>query len=230
MQESNRPSRITNRNLSGSGTGSHPSSLTRALLADSIRRKSRSLSSDSLPSMSQTSPVYKESLQPIAEPSPLLGTMSSPLLNNQEMLESNSLQGIMEHNCSQDIPNLDQGIMQDNSRHSYIDHNSSQGIFESNNGIMENSNPGFLGDDSPTSFPHPAEVPSEMLENQNSFQSPNFNTMGPSFDDFDDNALLPSTVDTSTLPLTESIESNGNFIETNPTLRPIKYFFFRILQ
>ena len=33
------------------------SSLTRALLADSIRQKSRSLSSDSLPSMLQTSPV-----------------------------------------------------------------------------------------------------------------------------------------------------------------------------
>ena len=65
MQESSRPSRITNRNLSGSGTGSHPSSLTRALLADSIRRKSRSLSSDSLPSMSQNDALLpSESIEP----------------------------------------------------------------------------------------------------------------------------------------------------------------------
>ena len=203
LLESSLNSRVNNRNLSGSGI--HPSSSTRAALASAIRRKSRSLSSDSLcpPVSHQDSPVYTESLKPIREPSPLLEHASSPLLDNQGLLENN-FREIMDNSCSQEVPSLHQ----DNSRHSFNDHNSSQGIFEANNVLMENSNPGFLGgDNSSSSYPLPVE------ENQNSLQSSTFNTIGPSFDDFDaidnDNALLPSTVNNSTLPLTEAIGPVG---------------------
>ena len=192
--ESSLNSRVNNRNLSGSGI--HPSSSTRALLASAIRRKSRSLSSDSFcppPVGSQTSPAYTESLVPIHEPSPLLEEhASSPLLDNQGMMDNNSLQDIMENSCSQEVPSLHQ----ENSSHSFMENNpSDSGIFESNNdGLMENSNPEFLNGDqnSSSSYPLPVE------ENQDSLQNSTFNTIGPSFDDFDDNALLPSTVNTST--------------------------------
>ena len=75
-----------------------------------------------------------------------------------------------------------------------MENNPSEGIFESNTGLMENSNPGFLNGDhnSSSSYPLPVE------ENQETLQNTTFNTIGPSFDDFDDNAMLPSTVNTST--------------------------------
>lgn len=219
MLESSLNSRVNNRNLSGSGI--HPSSSTRAALASAIRRKSRSLSSDSFcPPVSQDSPVYTESLKPIREPSPLLEHASSPLLDNQGLLQSNSFQEIMDNSCSQEVPSFHQ----DNSRHSFNDPNSSQGIFESNNGLMENSNSGFLGgDNSSSSYPLPVE------ENQNSLQSSTFNTIGPSFDDFDamhddDNALLPSTVNNSTLPLTEAIGPVGKLSKRKSDFRSFQLF------
>ena len=144
-----------------SGSGSHASLSTRALLATAIRKKSRSNSSDSNPPPF-AGMANMESLQNFKQQTPILeNVINTDVMENNsnstEMFDTYSSSVSMINNTSSDVINSNSNMDDtsnlgtDSSPYGFMEGNSNSGMIESNSihGVTDSSsNHGIMEEDS----------------------------------------------------------------------------------